>query len=191
MAVTNVYLTAAIRDNLFSLQKTESAMQTTQTRLATGLKVNSALDDPINFFAAQAHRQRSGDLAILKDSMNEAIQTVKAANAGIEGIIDLIAQAKAVVTASQSTPDAAADGTGVLQMQYNDILAQIDFLVADSSYKGTNLLNSGSLEVAFNESGSSSLTITGFDANFAGDLLLAEDPDLTEQAPRPLQRVFR
>ena len=80
-------------------------MELTQNRLATGLKVNSALDDPINFFAAQGHRQRAGDLAALKDAMNEGIQTVKAANTGIEGIIDLVAQIKSLVTAGRPAAD--------------------------------------------------------------------------------------
>ena len=73
MTVANIFLTSGIRENLFSLQNTESLMERTQNRLSTGLKVNSALDDPINFFAAQAHRQRAGDLTVLKDAMNHII----------------------------------------------------------------------------------------------------------------------
>ncbi len=165
MTVTNVFLTSAIRDTLFSLQNTEKAMGTTQQRLASGLKVNSALDDPINFFAAQGHRQRAGDLTTLKDSMNEAIQTIKAADAGIEAIMDLIAQAKSVINAASTTPDAAAGGT--LSLQYDSIMAQIDFLVDDANYKGTNLLNSDDLVVQFDEGGDSTLTVSGFSALYA------------------------
>ncbi len=179
MAVTNIYLTAGIRDNLFSLQKTESSMQNTQTRLATGLKVNSALDDPINFFAAQAHRQRAGDLALLKDSMNEAIQTLKAADSGIEGIMGLIEQAKAVITASRSTPDTATVTT--LTDQYDGLMDQIDFMVADASYKGVNFLDSSTLKVSFNEDASSFLDIVGFDGAHDGAVLgLAQGLDLTD-----------
>jgi flagellin-like hook-associated protein FlgL len=182
MAVTNVYLTSAIRDNLFSLQNTEKAMGTTQQRLATGLKVNSALDDPINFFAAQAHRQRAGDLTLLKDSMNEAIQTLKAADAGISAIMDLIEQAKSVVTASLSTPDTAAGVGGTLSDQFTEILGQIDDVATDSAYKGTNLLAlASSLRVAFNEDSSSFLDINGFDASSTGLVLgLTVNPDLTD-----------
>jgi len=186
MAVNNIYLTAGIRENLFSLQQTERNMEITQNRLATGLKVNSALDDPINFFAAQAHRQRAGDLALLKDSMNEAIQTLKAADAGIEAIMDLIEQAKAVITSSQSTPDAeanAGDGSSdsPLSVQYDGVMAQIDFFVADASYKGVNLLNSDSLTVTFNEGGTSTLDITGFAGAFDGAVLgLSDTLDLTD-----------
>jgi len=158
MAVTNIYLTAGIRDNLFSLQNTEKAMQTTQQRLATGLKVNSALDDPINFFAAQGHRQRASDLALLKDSMNEAIQTIKAADTGVEAITDLIQQAKSIINASRT----AADATD-LETQYDAIVSQIADLAGDAYYKGVNLLDGDTLTVDFNEDGTSFLTVSGED----------------------------
>ena len=58
-----VTLTSGIRQNLFSLQGTQNLLEQTQTRLATGKKVQSALDDPINFFAAQGHQQRANDLS--------------------------------------------------------------------------------------------------------------------------------
>jgi flagellin-like hook-associated protein FlgL len=161
MAVTNIYLTAGIRENLFSLQKTEDQMEITQTRLATGLKVNSALDDPIAFFAAQGHRQRAADLSALKDGMNEAIQTVKAADIGIEGLIDLVAQIKSLVTAYQ-TADAA--GQAELDAQYAELLTQMTRMAADANYKGTNLLDAAdSLVVTFDEAGDSTLTIAGID----------------------------
>jgi flagellin-like hook-associated protein FlgL len=178
MAVTNIYLTAGIRENLFSLQQTEKAMETTQLRLATGLKVNSALDDPIAFFAAQAHRQRSSDLAALKDGMNESIQTVKAADVGIEGLIDLVAQIKSLVTAYQ-TADTA--GQTELDTQYAELLSQMTALAADANYKGTNLLDStDSLVVTFDEAGSNTLTIAGIDVTNA--TLAIDSLDLSNAA---------
>ena len=179
MAVTNVFLTAGMRDNLFSLQKTESAMQITQQRLATGLRVNSALDDPINFFAAQGHRQRAADLSLLKDGMTEAIQTVQAANTGIEGLNSLIAQIKSLVTASQ-TADAA--GQALLDAQYAELLVQTEYLAADSGYRGNNLLDAAGagLVVNFNEDGTSSLTIDAVDVTNA--TLGIDGLDLTDAA---------
>ena len=179
MAVTNIYLTAGIRENLFSLQRTEKNMESTQTRLATGLKVNSALDDPIAYFAAQDHRLRAGDLSILKDSMNEGIQTIKAADAGIEGITDLVAQAKTIINSARTA--AAADIAG-LEAQWTALLGQIDDLATDSNYKGTNLLAAGSLTVDFNEAGSSALTVTGFDASAIAGLSITDVTDFTDSA---------
>ena len=73
-----VTLTASMRANLISLQNTEVLLNRTQERLATGKKVNSALDNPLNYFAASAHMQRASDLTERKDGMGEAIQTIKA-----------------------------------------------------------------------------------------------------------------
>ncbi len=66
MALSTINLTAGMRANLFSLQKTSKDMEITQNRLSTGLKVNTALDDPLNFFAAHEHRTRASDLAFAK-----------------------------------------------------------------------------------------------------------------------------
>ena len=96
MALNNIALTTGMSQNLFSLQKTNQMMDKTASRLSTGKKVQTALDDPINFFAAQGHNQRASDLSARKDQMGEAIQTIKAANNGIEAITTLIASAKSL-----------------------------------------------------------------------------------------------
>ena len=86
MAYGNITLTSGMRQNLISLQKTNNLMELTQTRLASGKKVNTALDDPVKYFAALGHTNRAADLALRKSEMGEAIQTIKAANNGIEAI---------------------------------------------------------------------------------------------------------
>ena len=149
-----------MRANLFSLQKTSKDMEVTQNRLSTGLKVNTALDDPLNFFAAQGHRTRAGDLASRKDGMSEAIQTIKAANNGIEGITNLIAQAKSL---AQSALSASASDAQQFGIQFNEVIRQINTLAEDSGYKGVNLLQSGTLTVQFApSSGDSIVAVTGF-----------------------------
>ena len=160
MALNTISLTAGMRANLFSLQKTAKDMEVTQNRLSTGLKVNTALDDPLNFFAAQEHRTRAGDLASRKDGMSEAIQTIKSANNGIEGITNLIAQAKSLASSALSA--STTDATQYMD-QYNEILLQIDDIAKDSGYKGVNLLQSGEMTVQFAPSSdASTLKVTGF-----------------------------
>jgi len=90
MAISDISLTSGMRSNLLNLQGTATLLDRTQTRLSTGKRVNTALDDPVNFFAAQGLTNRASDLAALKDCMSEAIQTVKAADNGITGITKLI-----------------------------------------------------------------------------------------------------
>jgi flagellin-like hook-associated protein FlgL len=150
-----------MRSNLLSLQKTASLLDRTQDRLSTGKEVNSALDDPINFFAAQGHMNRASDLAARKDGMAEAIQAIKSADSGITGITELLQQAKAIITAARS---AGTTERQSLDDQFNAVRSQIADLAEDSIYKGTNLLGGQNLTVDFNEDGSNNLTVTGFDA---------------------------
>src|SRR6478609_5942164 len=84
--MSDVNLSKAVRSNLLSLQSTAAQMAKTQERLATGLKVNSALDNPTNFFTASALNSRAGDMANLLDSMSSGIKTIEAADNGLKSI---------------------------------------------------------------------------------------------------------
>lgn len=164
--MAEVTLTAGMRSNLLQLQSTAKLIDRTQERLSTGKKVNSALDNPTNYFASQAALNRSSDLAIRKDGMSEGIQTAKAADAGITAITALIAAAKGIASAAlgtTNTVDRATYGT-----QYNTLMSQIDTLASDSGYRGTNLLTNDTLTVTFNEDGTSKLTVQGFTATSIG-----------------------
>jgi flagellin len=160
MALSTISLTPGMRANLFSLQQTSKDFEVVQKRLSTGLRVNSALDDPINFFTAQEHRLRASDLAARKDGMSEAIQTIKAANVGVENINSLIAQAKSL---AQSALSATSTDATTFASQYATVIDQINQMAADSSYKGINLLQSAELTIEFaSEAGKSTLKLTGF-----------------------------
>ena len=163
--MSNISLTASMRSNLLSLQNTQSLMDTTQERLSTGKKVNSAIDNPSSYYTAQSLNNRASDLSSLLDSMGQAIQTIKAADEGIEAITTFAQQAKAV---AQSALDSSSSTDRADYMkQFNDILDQIDGVAKDSGYKGVNLLNGGNLSVKFNEDGTSKLDIKGVKA-FSG-----------------------
>jgi flagellin len=165
VAISDISLTAGMRNNLTSLQQTVELLNRTQTRLSTGKKVNSPLDDPINYFAAQSHMQRASDLAMRKDGMNEGIQAIKAADAGIKGLTSLVEQAKSLITAARTAGTTEANS---LVTQYNEIRSQINNLASDSGYKGVNLLAGDDLTIEFNEDGSNTLSVSGFDASVAG-----------------------
>jgi flagellin-like hook-associated protein FlgL len=180
MALNTINLTSGMRANLFSLQQTSRDFEVTQKRLATGLKVNTALDDPINFFTAQEHKLRATDLAGRKDGMSEAIQTIKAANVGVEGISNLIAQAKSL---AQSAMSAGSTEAVSYASQYTTVMTQISEMAVDSGYKGINLLQAGELTVEFAPTaGDSTLKLTGFGgttADFTISGLSAEITGLT------------
>lgn len=172
MAIGDISLTGAMRANLVSLQQTAQLMGQTQERLATGKKVNSALDNPANFFAAREHNQRANLLNGLKDNINEAIQTVKATDKAVNAITQMIEAMRGQLTqARNALGNATASGdllNGVAN-GYNELLAQINNLVVDSKYKGVSFLSSGTtLQVNFNETGGTSLTMSGFDGSTSG-----------------------
>ena len=92
----NINLTASMRTNLLSLQQISKLQDRTQLRLSTGLKVNSAIDNPSSYYTAQSLNNRADDLSALLDSMGQGIQTIKAASEGIETAEDLVTQMKAI-----------------------------------------------------------------------------------------------
>jgi len=113
----DITLSSAVRNNLLSLQSTAQLLGKTQERLSTGLKVNSALDDPSSFFTAAALNNRASDLNRLLDSVGLAVQTIEAADEGITAITNLVEAAQASARqALQSpgavTPSVAASVTG-------------------------------------------------------------------------------
>ncbi|HTC03916.1 MAG TPA: flagellin [Xanthobacteraceae bacterium] len=270
--MSNITLSAGIRQNLLSLQNTSAELTTTQEHLATGKKVNTAFDNPTSYFTSQSLTNRASDLSSLLDSIGQAQQTLDAANNGLTGLTSLLEQALSTAEqAQQTTPTAAAattgsvalttvnaggnllinvgsnsytvsitaseslssieaqinavsglgasgavtasdDGSGhlvltgntnttaftvsanaeslalgvttsatannavapvsatrtTLQGNYNALLTQIDQLAGDSSYNGVNLLGGDNLQVNFNETGTSSLTISGVNFNSKG-----------------------
>jgi len=270
--MSNITLSAGIRQNLLSLQDTAANLTTTQEHLSTGKKVNTAFDNPTSYFTSQSLNNRANDLSSLLDQIGQAQQTLDAANNGLTSLTSLLEQALSTAQqAQQTTPTAAAvstgsvaltslnaggnllvnvgantytvaitqsesvsaieaqingtsglgsngavtasdDGSGhlvltgntnttaftvsanaesaalgvttsatvsnavapvsatrtTLQGNYNNILTQIDQLAGDSSYNGVNLLNGDNLKVLFNETGTSSLTISGVNFNSKG-----------------------
>src|SRR6201991_1706094 len=104
MSVSNITLTTAVRQNLLSLQGTADLLSTTQTRLATGKKVNSALDNPTNFFTAASLDARAGDISNLLDSIGNGVQVLQAADKGITALSKLVDTAKSIANQALQQP---------------------------------------------------------------------------------------
>jgi flagellin len=105
MALNDVSLTTGMRSNLLSLQGTVDLLNRTQNRLSSGKKVNTAIDNPVSFFASQSLTSRASTIDSLKDGMGQAIQTIQAADKGIKAITAMIEQAKGIGQAAQSADD--------------------------------------------------------------------------------------
>lgn len=97
-----VSLSSGVRNALSSLQSTAAQAQASQFKLATGKKVNSAVDNPVNYFTAASLNNRSSQLTGLLDGMSNGIQTIQAASKGIDGITKLVSSLQSTLKQAQS-----------------------------------------------------------------------------------------
>ena len=131
--MSEITLSSAVRNNLLSLQSTANSLASTQERLATGLKVNSALDDPTSFFTAASLNSRAGDLNRLLDSVGLAVQTLQAADDGISAITKLVENAQATARqAQQSTASTAVVNSTVDHSSTGDLGANTTITDGDT-----------------------------------------------------------
>lgn len=141
--MADISLTASMRSNLLSLQQTQDLMDMTQERLSTGKKVNSAIDNPSSYYTAQSLTNRASDLNALLDSMGQGIQTIQAANEGIEAITEFVQQAKAIANTARDNATikgttssgtyAAADDTQNITVKIDGVADQdIEVTLADT-----------------------------------------------------------
>src|ERR1700693_4932887 len=121
--MSNIVLSAGVRANLLQLQQTSDLITQTENRLATGKKVNSALDNAISFFTAQGLDTRANDLSGLLDSMSNGVNTIQAANNGITSITKLVQSAQALVSQAQQANNTTTQAA--LSTQFNNLLTQI------------------------------------------------------------------
>ena len=165
----DISLSPGMKNILLSLKETSSTLDRTQERLSTGRKVNSALDNPTNFFASMQLKNLADDLTQKHVVINESIQTIRTADNGITGASRLLGVMRGIVDAVKNT----TDPTTIAQSAkaYDEVYVQINSLVADSSYRGTNLIGDSDpsllqwqaddLPVSLNPSGLAQYTVEG------------------------------
>ena len=120
---SSITLSAATRQNLLSLQDTASLLATTQSRLSTGKKVNSALDNPINFFTATNLSARSTDLSSLLDGISNGVQTIQAANTGLSKLQNLTSQLKSTAQQALASTNAFTSKASTVSTSLNGATA--------------------------------------------------------------------
>jgi flagellin-like hook-associated protein FlgL len=161
--MSDVSLTAAVRQNLLSLQNTTDLINRTQNRLSTGLRVASAIDDPVAFFQAKGLQDRSSDFEEKKQGIDQGISSLTAATDAIEAVENLVQQLKGLATNAKS----ATTSTEVANIvsQFNDLRTQINNLTTDATYQGLNLVNGtgSTLTVNFSNDTGSVLTVNSVD----------------------------
>src|SRR5437660_328571 len=102
--MSGIVLSASVRQNLLSLQSTAELLATTQNRLSTGKKVNTALDNPPNYFTAQGLDNRANDISNLLDGIGNGVQVLQAANTGLTSLQKLVDTAKSIANQVLQAP---------------------------------------------------------------------------------------
>jgi flagellin-like hook-associated protein FlgL len=179
MPTNDVQLTAGIRNNLLLLQVTSEKIDRTQQRLATGNKINTAIDGAVAFFAAKGLNRRADDLSSLKDSIGQSISTIKAADTGVTGIEKYLDQAKGLITTAYGNLGKDANSVELrksLSEQFNNLLRQIDKLADDGAYQGKNLLLGSGLRLdATSSSKSATNALTGISNSRVTNVVSTDD----------------
>lgn len=168
--MADIVLSAAIRSNLLSLQNTAAALDQTQTRLSTGNKVNSAIDNPTSYFTAQGLNNRASDLSTLLDNQSLAVQTVKAASQGIDAITKLVSQAKATANqALQATVTSTTLTTAVTSKDLSGGAKNLVIQIGSGSAKTVSLSATQSsasvVKAAISAAGIPNLSVTASSGN--------------------------
>lgn len=167
--MSDIHLTSTSRANLLSLQDTTNLANRTQGRLSTGLKVASALDDAVAFFQSKNLTDRTADLTERKDGIDQGISSLKSALNATQAVESILKQVKGVaISAKTADVETKAD----LTAQFSDLLNQLNSLLGDASYQGTNLVNSTTqnLTIRFSEVTSSEVVVNSRDLR-AGALI--------------------
>jgi flagellin len=139
--MTGIVLSASVRQNLLSLQSTADLLSITQNRLATGNKVNSALDNPTNFFTAQGLNNRASDITNLLDGIGNGVQVLQAANTGITSLQKLVDSAKSIANQVLQTPTGYSTKSNVTSAALSGATATNLLAASSTPVVGTNVLN--------------------------------------------------
>jgi flagellin-like hook-associated protein FlgL len=171
--MADVTLSAAIRGNLLSLQATGSLVDRTNTRLSTGLKVSSAIDDAVSYFQNKSLKDRAGDLSARKDGIDQGISSLTTALSGLTSVESVLTQMKGIILSAKSATDSERASLGT---QLNTLAQQLNYLANDTSYQGLNLVNStaANIKVQFSEKTTAVLQVDGADVRLSvGNVITA------------------
>jgi len=160
--MADVTLSGAIRTNLLSLQSTSDMVDRTNSRLSTGKKVSSAVDDAVSYFQAKSLTDRASDLAVRKANVDQGISSLQTAMSGLESVEKVLTQMKGIILSAKSASDTERASLGT---QLTTLATQLTQLTNDASYQGLNLINStaSNLKVQFSEKTAAMLQVDGVD----------------------------
>jgi hypothetical protein len=164
--MSGIVLSASVRQNLLSLQSTAALLATTQNDLATGNKVNSALDNPTNFFTAEGLNNRASDIGNLLDSIGNGVQVLQAANTGITSLQGLVSSAQSIANQVLQTPVGYSTKSNITSVAINgasanNLLGSVG-AATNASAAATSALTTITSTAPTNPSAATTVTGTGF-----------------------------
>ena len=166
---TDISLTGSQRLALIDLKDNAALSSRTQRRLSSGRKINSVVDDSVNYFKAKALEDRSKDFNNLKNEMGQAITHLQVTLEAITGLETILGQMKGILESSRSQSTAERQ---LANKSLETLGTQFGELVNDASYGGSNLINSSTQgrTVRFGLRDSSKLELPGLDFLNAGNV---------------------
>jgi len=169
MSFYDISLTSGMRSSLLTLKDTSNKIDRTQERLATGKKVNTPLDNPTNFFVAKSLMNAASDIDQLHTKIGEGINTINATSKGLESISTTLGSMKGIVEAAAAA--SSSIDKQALSKSFDEIYAQLNSLVRDTTYGGTNLISdngtdpltvsTADLTIPLNSQGSAEYVVAG------------------------------
>jgi len=168
MAIGDITLTSSARDVLTSLTTTNTLLGQTQEHLSTGKLINSASDNATAYFASQGFLASANNLNTVKNNLSNTLETVNSFDNSIGDVTSIVEQLQGITTQALGTTD--TNTRLGLASQFNALTIQLDELVNDATFNGSNLLNTttNTLVVYFNETNTTALTITGVNITTVG-----------------------
>lgn len=173
MAIGDISLSSSARSNLSALQSTTTQLNKTQSHLSSGKTVNSASDNATAYFASKGFLNSANNLDTVKTNLSTALESVNSFDNSISDVTSVVNELQGLATQALGTTDTSTRAS--LASQFNALTTQLDQLVNDATFNGTNLLNSSSatMVVYFNADDTTSLTIAGVNITSAGLLSAA------------------
>ncbi len=158
---SNIVLGLATRQNLLSLQDINANISTSQSHLATGLKVASAIDDAVKFFQSQSLLNRASDITQRKDTIDQGISSLTTATQATQSVVSILQQMQGLLNSAKTETGVQRKATA---SQFDTLGLQLNNLVNDASYQGLNLVNSTAttLTLQFSITSTSTLKIKGY-----------------------------
>jgi len=168
MTISSITLSASAYANLQALQNLAAQLGQTQRALASGKVVNSASDNATAFFQSEGFLQSANDLSNVKNNLSTSLSTVNSVNNSLGNITTVVNQLQSITTSALQDSDTT--DRKKFASQFNSLRTQLDLLVNDATFNGTNLLNTttSKLVVFFDAKNATALTIAGVNVTSAG-----------------------